>query len=77
MTNIRTKHIELVEAVNAATTEDEHRLAEARLRGFREAAEALGQSVGWMMVDADLHYVDRGIDRPTCGGVFCDWRPSR
>ena len=77
MTDIHTKHLELVHAVNAATTKEEHQIAEARLRGFREAAEAIGQNVGLMMMAADMHYIDQGIDRPMCCGVFLDWSPSR
>jgi len=76
MGDLHTRHIALVEAVNAAESEVDHRIAEARLRGFREAAGALGRDYG-MHIAADLHYIDQGIDRPMCAGVFLDWQPRK
>jgi hypothetical protein len=69
------KHIELVEAVNHASTQAEHDRAEAVLEGYRLALEELhGPGVGLM--DCDRHYMTLGIDRPMCCGVFLDWKPA-
>jgi hypothetical protein len=71
------RHVELVEAVNAATTEDARRAAEAHLQGFREAVAALtGIHPGSLIMEADMHYINAGVDRPMCGGVFLDWTPE-
>lgn len=71
------KHIELVEAVNNAKTQQEHDLAEAVLKGFRLAlAEAYDSELGFMLMDCDSHYMNQGIDRPMCCGVFLDWKPA-
>jgi hypothetical protein len=72
------RHIELVEASNAARTEDERRIAEARLAGFREAMSMLtGVHPGNLLMLADMHYIDKGVDRPMCGGSFLDWQPTQ
>lgn len=70
----RTKHIELVEAVNNALTQAEHDRAEAVLRGFRLAFDE--HYDGFSLMDCDRHYLDQGIDRPMCCGVFLDWKPA-
>lgn len=77
-TDFRDRHIELVEAVNAAETEREHSWAECTLRGFREGVcMVTGIHPGELIMDADTHYLDQGIDRPMCGGIFCDWKPAK
>jgi hypothetical protein len=71
------KHIELVEAVNNAKTQQEHDMAEAVLRGYRIAlVEAYDTCAGNLLMECDRHYLDQGIDRPMCCGVFLDWKPS-
>lgn len=71
------KHIELVEAVNNAKTQDEHDRAEAVLSGFRIALEeSQSPFFGGLLMDCDRHYLDQGIDRPMCCGVFLDWKPA-
>lgn len=71
------KHIEMVEAVNNAKTQDEHDRAYQRLVGFREACEVfMGRNVGRLLMSADEHYIAQGIDRPMCCGEFLDWRPA-
>jgi hypothetical protein len=74
----RERHIQLVEAVNAAKTAEEHRLVDARREGFLEAIRAVFGEVasGEALMDADWHYMGLGIDRPMCGGVFLDWSPE-
>ena len=73
--DIREKHIAMVEAVNNATTRDEHERAESALGGFRAACDILIPG-NWFRMEADLHYMDQGVDRPLCCGVFCDWAPE-
>jgi len=63
------KHIYLVEKVNAATSEHLYNLHLHRLYGFREALYLL--SINQLM-ECDLYYLDQGIDRPMCSGVFLD-----
>lgn len=68
------KHIELVEAVNNAKTELEHILAVSLLAGWREGCSDAGKPVS--LIDADLYYIDQGIERPICCGEFLDWKPA-
>ena len=74
------KHMQYVEAVNKARTEHEHHDAQLRLDGFREGvAEVLGLTqgeLGRILMDADSHYLERGVDRPMCGGVWSDWKAT-
>ena len=59
---------EMIDAVNDAATEDEHRIAQARLDGAREV-------IGWSGIADDNHTMSRfGEDRPMCCGVLLDWR---
>ncbi len=67
------KHIELVKMVNSADSENQHLLAEERLRGFRDCLEV--QDINQLM-DCDWYYIEKDIDRPMCCGVFLDWQPS-
>lgn len=67
-------HIQMVEAVNDATTEREHERAEARLEGFRLGLEAAGVKPN--LLGCDMHYLNQGIDRLMCCGVFLDWKPK-
>lgn len=67
------KHIEFVDAVNSADSEIQHTLAERELYGFRRALEALNIN---QLMECDWHYLNKGIDRPMCCGVFLDWQPA-
>jgi hypothetical protein len=69
------KHIELTEAVNNSATEYEHRMAQAELDGFRLALDCLGHN-GQQYAACDMYYINKGIDRPMCCGVFLDWEPT-
>lgn len=68
------KHIELIEAVNNAKTQQEHDRAEAVLEGFRLALDEFNGR--WSGTACDQHYMDQGIERPMCCGVFLDWKPA-
>ena len=74
MSDLFDKHIGLVEAVNNARTRAEHRDAEQRLRGFRDALYCMENTPGHF-IECDLHYLSQGIDRPMCCGVWLDWEP--
>lgn len=63
------KHIYLLEKVNEATKEQSYSLHLQKLYGFREALYILGIN---QLMECDLYYLDQGIDRPMCCGVFLD-----
>lgn len=63
------RHIELVGRVNSAVNEDERNKASLVLYGFREALEVVGIN---QLMECDLYYIDKGVDRPMCCGVFLD-----
>lgn len=67
------KHIELIERVNNSTTRDEHKLRESELRAWREGVEDAGRRLDYMA--ADWFYMDQGIEREMCCGVWFDWKP--
>lgn len=69
--------IKILERLNAA--HDEQRESdedgwESMLGGYDDAAriacDAMGVNFGGVLQACDLHYLDQGIDRPMCGGVF-------
>lgn len=72
--NLHARHMELVEAVNKSRNEREHWDASMRLRGWRDGVEAAGRRVD--LCAADMHYLDAGVDRPMCCGVWLDWTPA-
>lgn len=72
--SLREKHIQLVESVNNSTTEAEHHDAQLRLGWWREGV--MDADVNLSLMAADMHYLNQGIDRPMCCGVWLDWTPS-
>lgn len=60
----------MVEAVNSATTERDHRDAKNRLSGYQKRCEEMGQT--WPCCDLDFHFME--ADRPMCCGEYLDWR---
>ena len=76
-------HLAMVERANAATTREEHEIRSRELSAWRAGVRAVfvdyngGDSgIGDMIMDADWHYLNQGIDRPMCGGLWLDWEPS-
>lgn len=67
------KHIARVHAVNMAQTADEHRLREHELRAWRDGVYATGRAPD--LCACDMYYIEHGIDRPMCAGVWLDWSP--
>lgn len=72
--HLQEKHIALVEAVNNAKTTAEHQCAQAYLRAWRDGVKDMGGNLDY--IACDLHYLDQGVDRPMCCGVFNDWKPA-
>jgi hypothetical protein len=65
------RHMQLIDAVNDATTPVAKREARARLEGWRDGVRYGGGFVD--LIAADLEQFDRGHkDRPMCCGVFLD-----
>ena len=60
----------MVEAVNNAKTEREHRDARYRKQGYKQAYEEMGYM--WPVIELDLHFMEH-TDRPMCGGEYLDW----
>lgn len=63
------QHIKLVEKVNNAKTRQEEINSSNVLYGFRRALELAGVN---QLMECDLYYIDQGVDRPMCCGVFLD-----
>ena len=68
---IHTEHIRRIDRVNQSLTVDDHRMRERALNAWRQGVEDAGGKIDYMA--ADLHYLDQGIDRPMCCGVWLDW----
>ncbi len=69
--------IALTEQINNAKTLLEHQMLQSKRDGFFRGLEAAGRDsvcIGSLIMDCDRHYMDKGIDRPMCGGVFLDWK---
>ncbi len=62
-------YIKAIEAVNAAQPDNDSQ-ERAYRKGILDCAEAMGMNVGALLMSGDMHYLDQGIDRPMCGGVF-------
>jgi hypothetical protein len=63
------QHIHLVERVNNAKTRREEFDALNVLSGFRMALNLVGIN---QLMECDLYFMDQGIERPMCCGVFLD-----
>ena len=65
------KHIHLIELVNRATTERERYNHLLQLTAWRAGVQDAGVELD--LIAADEHYLDQGIDRDMCCGVWLDW----
>lgn len=65
------KHMHRVELVNRSKTGAEHSARELELRAWRQGVEDAGLRIN--LCAADNFYLDQGIDRPMCCGVWLDW----
>ena len=73
--NMHEKHMELIDAVNNATTLHQHWTNYCKLEGWREGLRDCGREPD--LIGADLEQFGRGHEsRPMCCGVFSDWRES-
>ena len=68
------KHIERIELVNNAQTLEAHQEFLAELNAWKDGVADAGVRLD--LIAADLHYIDQGIDRPMCCGVFNDWKEA-
>ena len=73
--NIHQKHILHIEAVNNAKTNERHATLNLYLAAWKAGIEDAGQHID--LCAADMFYLDQGIDRPMCGGVWLDWEPEK
>jgi len=69
------KHTDLIDKVNDAKTEYDHRYADAFLQGWRDGMLDAGDR-SWSFFEADQHTFTRFGDRPMCCGVLLDWKPA-
>lgn len=65
------EHIRLVEAVNQSKTTEDHMKNFLALEKFRDSYRDCAE-FGSMLMACDNYYLDQGIDRPMCCGVFLD-----
>ena len=72
---INEKHMQLVEAVNNAKTVKYHESSNLYLIAWRMGIRDAG--INLSLLDADRFYIDQGIDRPMCCGVWLDWEPTK
>ncbi len=68
------KYISLVIKVNNSKTKEEHLENQNHLNSWMEGVKDSNGVV--RLVEADLYYLNQGIDRPMCCGVFLDWREN-
>ena len=76
MINLHDKHIQLVEIANDSKTRHEHDKALTFLQGWRTG---VGHAAGVRTLSymaCDQHYLDQGINRPMCCGIWLDWKPA-
>lgn len=80
MVSVADAYIAIVCRVNEATTEEEHVARRTYLSawfdGVKFALKLGSAQQGHIIMRADMHYLDQGIDRPMCGGEWLDWKPS-
>jgi len=68
------KHISRIRAVNESQTESEHLRLKLALESWRLGIEDAGRRVD--LIACDNYYLDQGVDRPMCCGVWLDWIPA-
>ena len=71
-------HLQMVDAVNNSTTDEQHKAAAERLCGFRYAA---CHCVGFLLYTELIEHASeaqrqRGVNREMWGGVWLDWEPQ-
>ena len=67
-----------IEAVNGSATYEQHYAAQRYLDGYVDAVvECTGIHRGALLMKCDMFYINKGVDRPMCGGEFLDWEPKK
>lgn len=72
--NLHQKYIKRVEAVNNSSTVQEHDINYGLLTAWIDGVNAAGAKL--FCTRADQYYMERGINRPMCAGVWLDWEPK-
>jgi len=72
--SIHDQHIRLVRAVNEAPDAVSHQQADHYLTGWRDGVRAAGIVLD--LLGMDLHYMNAGVNRPMCCGIWLDWTPA-
>ena len=72
---INEKHILHIEAVNNSKTVEDHAANVLYLTAWRNGVRDSGINIS--LIAADMFYIDQGIDRPMCSGVWLDWEPTK
>ena len=72
--SIHKQHIKLIRSVNESKTIEEHKERLIYLNGWIDGITACGHALNIM--ECDNYYLEQGIDRPMCCGVWLDWSPS-
>jgi hypothetical protein len=68
------KHIQKIELVNEADTEEIHKMRMAELNAWREGVKDSGAKLD--LCACDMHYISLGHDGDMCCGVWLDWSPD-
>lgn len=74
MTSISQKHFDLVDAVNDARTEAEHRDARRFLEGFREGLTTAG--IRPDLIACDFYSMGNHGEVEMVAGVLLNWKPT-
>lgn len=74
MSAVGHRHFALVDLVNSARTEAEHRDAKNLLEGFRHGLEAAG--VRPDLIACDFHTMDKYGEVDMVAGVLLNWKPT-
>jgi len=72
---INEKHILHIEAVNNSKTVEEHASNDLYLTAWKTGARDAGGHIN--LSAADMFYIDQGIDRPMCCGVWLDLEATK
>jgi len=78
--NCKERYLVIVKDVNECTTELSHTISDSYRDGFIEACRiAFGNTYagGIIMAGDEMYFDTEHKDRPMCGGVWLDWKPTK
>jgi hypothetical protein len=64
-----------IQEINNARNRPDHDCLLDRLNGWVRGVQAVSPDKYFCLI-GDNFYLDQGIDRPMCCGVWLDWRPT-